>query len=181
MVNVAAHEFGDGEMRRAVRAAGLAIALIGTPAFAEDNPSLLQKFGDWSVYGTASDPKVCFAVSQPKDMSPKGVKRGPVYFYVSQWPADKVVNEVSVKMGYPFKAGGIVTVDAGGESFQLFSKEEGAFVEKPDIEAGLIEAMRKGGTMTIQGTSMRGTKTSDTYSLSGLADALDRIAKDCGG
>jgi invasion associated locus B (IalB) protein len=179
MVIVAAHEFGDGEMRRAVRAAGLAVALSCTPALAED-PSLLQKYQDWSAYGTASDPKVCFAVAQPKDMSPKGVKRGPVYFYVSQWPAEKVVNEVSVKMGYPFKPGGTVAVSVGGDKFELFTKEEGAFVEKPETETSLIEAMRKGGTMKIEGTSMRGTKTTDTYSLSGAGDALDRIAKDCG-
>jgi hypothetical protein len=179
MFVVAAHEFGDGEMRRAVRAASLVVALSFTPAFAE-NPSLLQKFQDWSAYGTAADPKVCFAVAQPKEMSPKGVKRGPVYFYISQWPAEKVVNEVSVKMGYPFKPGGTVTVNVGDAKFELFTKDEGAFVEKPETETGLIEALRKGGTMKVEGTSMRGTKTSDTYSLGGLGDALDRIAKECG-
>ncbi len=179
MVVVNAQESGDGEMRRAVRAAGLAVALSCTPAFAE-NPSLLQKFGDWSAYGTAADPKVCFAVSQPKDMSPKNVKRGPVYFYVSQWPAEKVVNEVSVKMGYPFKPGGVVTVSVGSDKFELFTKEEGAFVEKPETEAALIAAMRTGSNITVEGVSARGTKTSDTYSLSGAGDALDRIAKECG-
>jgi hypothetical protein len=179
MVVDAAHEFGDGEMRRAVRAAGLAVALCCTPALAE-NPSLLQKYEDWSAYGTAADPKVCFAVSQPKEMLPKNVKRGPVYFYVSQWPGDRVVNEVSVKMGYPFKPGGMVTVSAGGETFELFTKDEGAFVEKPETESALIEALRKGGSMKIEGTSARGTKTSDSYSLSGAGDALDRIAKECG-
>jgi hypothetical protein len=176
---VAAHEFGDGEMHRAVRAASLAVVLSFTPAFAE-NPSLLQKFQDWSAYGLAADPKVCFAVSQPKDMTPKGVKRGPVYFYVSQWPADKAVNEVSVKMGYPFKPGGVVTVSVGADKFELFTKDEGAFVEKPETETGLIEALRKGGTMKVEGTSMRGTKTSDTYSLSGLGEAIDRVVKECG-
>jgi invasion protein IalB len=180
MVIVAAHEFGDGEMRRAVRAASLVAALSCTPAFA-DNPALLQKFQDWSVYGTAADPKVCFAVAQPKEMNPKAVKRGPVYFYISQWPADKVVNEVSVKMGYPFKPGGTVTVSIGSDTFELFTKDEGAFVEKPELETALIDALRKGGTMKIDGTSMRGTKTTDTYSLGGLGDALDRIAKECGG
>jgi hypothetical protein len=28
---------------------------------------------------------------------------------------------------------------------------------------------------------VRGTATTDNYSLSGLSDALDRIAKECGG
>ncbi len=166
-------------MRRAVRAASLVVVLSCTPAFAE-NPSLLQKYGDWSAYGTASNPKVCFAVAQPKDISPKNVKRGPIYFYVSAWPDDKVANEVSVKMGYPFKPGATVTVNVGSDKFELFTKEEGAFVEKPETETALIEAMRKAPNMTVDGVSARGTKTSDTYSLSGAGDALDRIAKECG-
>ena len=33
--------------------------------------------------------------------------------------------------------------------------------------------------MTVEGTSKRGTTTTDSYSLSGLATALDAIAKEC--
>jgi hypothetical protein len=59
--------------------------------------TLLEKFKDWSAYAAAGTPKVCFAVAKPKEMNPKkGIKRGPVYFYISRWPADNVVNEVSV-------------------------------------------------------------------------------------
>jgi hypothetical protein len=35
--------------------------------------------------------------------------------------------------------------------------------------------------MKIQGKSARGTSTTDTYSLNGLSDALDRVAKECSG
>jgi hypothetical protein len=35
--------------------------------------------------------------------------------------------------------------------------------------------------MKVEGKSQRGTATSDTYSLDGLGDALDRAAKECGG
>jgi hypothetical protein len=41
--------------------------------------------------------------------------------------------------------------------------------------------MKTGSTMKLEGTSVRGTKTTDNYSLSGLSDALDRAAKECGG
>jgi invasion protein IalB len=63
----------------------------------------------------------------------------------------------------------------------LFTKDEGAFVEKPEAEKSLVEALKKGGTMKIEGTSARGTATSDVYSLDGLGDALARIAKECAG
>jgi hypothetical protein len=67
------------------------------------------------------------------------------------------------------------------EKFELFTKEEGAFVEKPEMETKLIEAMKGGTTLKIEGKSVRGTATTDNYSLSGLSDALERIAKECGG
>jgi hypothetical protein len=168
-------------MHRAVRATCLvAFALCVTPALADD-VKLLDKFKDWSAYAAAGSPKVCFAVSQPKESLPKKVNRDPIYFYISQWPADNVTNEVSVKMGYPFAAGAKVTVTVGTAKFELFTKDEGAFVEKPDVESKLVDAMKGASTMKVEGKSARGTATSDTYSLSGLGDALDRAAKECSG
>jgi invasion protein IalB len=165
-------------MRRAVRAAFFITALSCTSAWADD-PALLQKYKEWSAYAAAGTPKVCFALSQPKSVTPKKIKRGPVYFYISRWPADGVTNEVSVKMGYPFGEGAKATLTVGTTKFDLFTKEEGAFVEKTDTETSLIDTMKKGSTMKIDGKSARGTATSDVYSLDGLSDALARIAKEC--
>jgi Invasion associated locus B (IalB) protein len=170
---------GDGEMRAAVRASCLIAAIGISPAFAQ-TATLLEKFKDWSAY-TNGTPKVCFAVAQPKTSNPPKAKRGPIFFYISRWPADHVDGEISVKMGYPFKEGAKVTLTAGAEKFELFTKEEGAFVDKPDQEAKLVEALKKGGKMKIEGTSMKGTKTSDEYSLDGAAEALERMAKECAG
>jgi hypothetical protein len=167
-------------MRRAVRAACVIGAMLATPAFAQE-VSLLEKYKDWSAYAATGSPKVCFAVAQPKESSPKAAKRGPIYFYISRYPADKVVDEISVKMGYPFAAGAKTTVTIGKDKFELFTKDEGAFVEKPEDEAKLVTAMKSGTTMKVEGKSARGTNTSDTYSLGGLSDALDRIAKECAG
>ena len=118
---------------------------------------------------------------QADQSNPKKIKRGPIFFYISQWPADKVVNEISVKMGYPFGEGAKSTVTIGTTKFEMFTKDEGAFVEKPEMETKLIEAMKTGSTMKIEGKSVRGTATSDAYSLNGLSDALDRAAKECSG
>jgi hypothetical protein len=171
---------GDGEMRRAVRVACVIGTISVTPALAQE-VTLLEKFNDWSAYAAAGSPKVCFAVAKPKESTPKAVKRGPIYFYISRWPADNVVDEVSVKMGYPFSEGAKTTVTVGSAKFELFTKDEGAFVEKPDMETKLLEAMKGGSTMKIVGKSARGTNTSDVYSLNGLSDALERAAKECSG
>ena len=84
-------------MRRAARAACVIGAISVTPAYAQE-VALLEKFQDWSAYAAIGSPKVCFAVAKPKESAPKAVKRGPVFFYISRWPADNVVNEVSVKI-----------------------------------------------------------------------------------
>ena len=64
-----------------------------------------------------------------------------------------MTNEVSVKMGYPFGAGAKATATVGTAKFDLFTKDEGAFVEKPDMETKLVEAMKSGSTMKIDGKS----------------------------
>jgi len=156
------------------------VALIATPVLAQE-VKLLQKYNDWAAYTSEGSPKVCFAVSQPRDSSPKNVRRGPIYFYVSHYPGDKIAGEISVKMGYPFAPGAKVTLTIGSDKFELFTKDEGAFVEKTEDEAKLLGALKAGSSMTIQGRSARGTNTSDNYSLSGTTDALDRIAKECSG
>lgn len=167
-------------MRRICLAVCVMGAISITPAVAED-VTLLQKFDSWSAYASPGTPKVCFAVAKPTESTPKNIKRGPIFFYISRWPGDNVANEISVKMGYPFPAGAKVTATIGKDKFELFTKEEGAFVEKPEAEAKLVEAMKAGSTMKVDGKSARGTATSDTYALKGLGDALDRIAKECGG
>jgi hypothetical protein len=165
-------------MRRAIRAASVIGILSCTPAFAQE-VTLLEKFKDWTAYAAAGSPKVCFIVAQPKASLPKNVKRGPIYFYISRYPADKVANEISVKMGYPFSEGAKATLTIGGTKFELFTKEEGAFVEKQDDENKLVEALKAGASMKVEGRSARGTKTTDEYSLAGIGEALERIVKEC--
>ena len=171
---------GDGEMRRAVRAVCVIAAFVCTPAFAQE-AKLLEKYKDWSAYAASGSPKVCFAVSKPTESSPKTAKRGPIFFYLSRWPGDGVADEISVKMGYPFKPGALVTVTVGSDKFELFTKDEGAFVDKPETEKKLIEAMKAASAVKVEGQSARGTNTSDTYSLGGFSDALERAAKECSG
>ena len=128
-------------MRRAVRAVCLIGTLSATPALAQE-VTLLEKFKDWSAYAATGPAKVCFAVAKPTDSNPKKIKRGPIFFYISRWPTENVTNEISVKMGYPFAQGAKVTATIGTAKFDLFTKDEGAFVEKPDMETKIIEAMK---------------------------------------
>lgn len=165
-------------MHRAVRAACLLLAFSCAPAFAQ-NAKLLKNFNHWSAYQSSASPKTCFVVSQPLSSSPDEVRRGPIYFYVSRYPADRIKNEVSIKMGYPFGPGAKVTVNIDGKTYTFYTKDEGAYVETRAGEDEVVKAMKAGNSMTVTGTSARGTKTSDKYSLSGVTAAIGEIEQAC--
>ncbi len=137
----------------------------------------------WTAYKSGDGAKkMCFVASQPVDTKyqPAGVKsRDDAYFMVTNIPANKIQNESSIIMGYAFKKGSSVTVDIGGKKFTMFTEKDSAWVENPADESALLAAMKGGKTMSVQGTSARGTVSTDTYSLSGLSAALDAIAKEC--
>ena len=143
---------------------------------------LLGQFGDWGAY-TASPggKKVCFALSKPTTAvtDPAGRNRDPSYAFVSTRPAEKVKNEVSVIVGYPQKAGIDATATIGAASYVMYTQNDGAWVKNAAEEAQMVEAMRKGADLVIKSESTHGTKTTDTYSLKGISDALDKVAAEC--
>jgi len=157
----------------------LAVMAI-TPAMAQQGQSKpIAQFGDWSVYASTSSPKVCYAISQPKTRLPAGLNRDPAYFFVSTRPGQSVKNEVSITFGFPLKDGSDAALTVGSLTLQLYTKDQGAWVRNVADEAKLVDAMRKGRDLSVEGTSTRGNKTTDKYSLSGIAQALDRVAQEC--
>jgi len=145
-------------------------------------PTLLGQFGDWGAYAaTPGGRKVCFALSKPLSAvtDPPGRKRDQPYIFVSTRPAERVRNEVSVTFGYPLKPGVDSDVIIGTAKFAMYTQNDGAWIKNAAEEAQMIEAMRKGADMVVHGISTRGTKTTDTYSLKGISQALDRVAQEC--
>jgi len=152
-----------------------------TPA-GESQPTLLGNYGDWGAY-TASPggKKVCFALAKPKNskVEPAARKRDPAYMFISTRPAENVKNEVSVIIGYPFKASSDATAEIGSTKFAMYTQNDGAWIKNVAEEARMIEAMRKGSELTVKGTSGRGSTSTDQFSLKGLAQALDRAEQEC--
>ena len=126
---------------------------------------------------------MCFVASQPQSSKyqPNNVSaRDPVFFMVTSIPGKNIRNEASTIIGYPFADNSKVTVKIDGNgNFTMFTDKDSAWIENPAQEPELINAMRKGSRMEVQGTSRRGTITTDTYSLSGITAALEAIAKEC--
>lgn len=84
-----------------------------------------------------------------------------------------------MKLGYPINTEKGATVTIGTDVFKLFSKEQHGFVADPSEELKLIDALKKGSTAMVRATSTRGTSTTDTYSLSGISTALEKLTATC--
>ena len=140
----------------------------------------VEKQGAWTLYADTATPKaVCFIAAQPQAVEPLGANRGPIFFYISAWPKDGVKTEPSIKVGYPVKPDAEMSVTVGTDTFKLFIKGERGFVADANEELKLVEALKKGSNALVKAISARGTATTDTYSLSGLSTALDKLAATC--
>jgi invasion protein IalB len=166
-------------MRLAFLSLAGVFVLSGAPSFAQ-SAKLVQTFDDWQVFvHEAKEEKICFAVSQPKQMEPKAVKRDPAYFYLTTWQKDGVKHEVSIKMGYKIKADSTPVIELGGATYSLYPKDDKAFMRDPGDERRLLDAMKKGADLKVKATSVRGTATTDQYSLRGLTAAVKRVESAC--
>jgi invasion protein IalB len=169
-----------GAAAPAVLAAMLGVACAATAQ--GDQPTLLGQYGDWSAYTAApGGKKVCFTLAKPKSSqtNPPNRPRDPAYMFISTRPAENVRNEVSVIIGYPFKPSSDATAEIGAAKFAMYTQNDGAWIKNINEEARMVDTMRKGGDLTVKGTSGRGTQSTDQYSLKGLAQALDKIEQEC--
>jgi len=162
--------------------------LVVSPAFlsqaAADPADLLGAFQNWTAYSTGSgSSKTCYAMSKPRAQQPKALKRGAIFLMVSDWPGRKVKAEMEVVPGYSYKLGAPATLGIGGDRFNFFSRNDGqngsAWLQVLNDNGPLLDAMNHGVSAVAIGTSARGTKTVDTYSLAGFGEALARIHAAC--
>jgi invasion protein IalB len=171
-----------GPAPKAVKSVPKPEAKSALPAAVGAEPTLIGQFGTWGAYtATANGKKVCFALAKPttSKTNPPNRPRDPAYAFVSTRPAEKVVNEVSVMIGYALKPGSESTVDVGGASYAMYTQGDGLWIKNAAEEERLVDAMRKSADAVVKGVSAKGTETTDTFSLKGLAQALDKIAQDC--
>ncbi len=164
-------------MRCKARAA-IAVLALAAPAFAAA-PTLIGRHQDWKAYSFIDDGhKVCFISSQPKKQAGKFKKRGEVFFFVTRWE-ENGRDVVSISGGYSFQADSRVKVEVDGGIFEFFTQGEMAWAKNQAADEGVVRTLQTGKSMAVKGVSRRGTKTTDTYSLKGAAEAYQSIVKEC--
>ena len=143
-------------------------------------PALVATYGDWNAYVTqGAKDRTCYALAQPKERLPAALKRDPAYVFISSRPAENVKNEISVIMGFPLKDGGDAKADIGEAAFDLIAKGTSAWIKNAAEERQFVEALKKGSRLVVKAPSIKGNVTTDSYSLAGLSQALERVAKEC--
>ncbi|MEW6766792.1 MAG: invasion associated locus B family protein [Pseudomonadota bacterium] len=145
-------------------------------------PNLIGQFGTWGAYtASPNGKKVCFALAKPASSktNPPNKPRDPSFAFVSTRPAEKVVNEVSIMIGYQLKPGSEGSVEIGSSRYAMYAQGDGLWIKNAAEEDAMIAALRKGSDAVVKGTSAKGTDTIDTFPLKGLSQALDRLAQEC--
>lgn len=140
----------------------------------------VDRFRDWSLY-VHDDPagKVCFVTSLPFKQEGTFSRRDQPRVFVTQFGGERPRREVSVDPGYTYHKGSSVEVTVDGARFELFTERDRAWTSNSEADEQLIEAMRRGTQMTVRGTSVRGTWSLDTYSLSGFSAAIRAMTEAC--
>jgi hypothetical protein len=147
---------------------------------AEENLKSTGKYKDWESFVLLQEGnKVCFAQSIPVVRAPKKLKRDESRLFVSFRPAENIKNEVSVTNGYEFKLKAPVEAKSGKKSYDLFSKGRFAWVVDNKDETKLITTMKKASRLMIVGNSVKGTQTTDHYSMMGFTKAYNTAKKSC--
>ncbi len=141
-------------------------------------PVEVGTYGDWGAYLAKGKTKTCYALAKPKDRKPEG-KKDAAFVFIADRPGEKVHNEVSIMMGFPIKESGTAQARVGSTSFDLVAKGSNAWIKNPTDEVRFVDALQHSARLTIKVPPMKGPATTDSYSLAGLKQALDRVSKDC--
>lgn len=141
---------------------------------------LIGDFRDWSAYATSEGAgALCFALSKPRDINPIPDGYTEAYLYLTNRPAESISNEFNLVAGYAFAPDSPATVTVSGQSFDLFTENDAAWLLDPAQSDNLASAIRAGSELVVEGTSDKGIKIAQTFSLSGATAASRAIETDC--
>jgi hypothetical protein len=170
----------------ALIAGGLALPAL-TPADAATDkpaaaagPTSIGTFKDWTAWtGTDSTGLICYISAEPNSSKPDGVNRDPIHFLVVNRKGLGTKNEVQTLIGYPIKKDSKPASNIDGKTYPMIAEGSGAWLASTADESGFVAAQKKGSTLTVTGTSQRGTLTTDTNTLAGVRAPREAIDKAC--
>lgn len=162
------------------RIAIVALALtLSAPASAQ-SVRILGDHNQWSAYATTEAVgRICFALTRPTSVEPRPDGYSEAYFYITNRPSEGVRTEINFVAGYNFAADTQAVLSVGGQNFALFTRGDAAWLADPSQSGAAAQAIRAGSTMSIEGTSERGIKVRQVFSLSGATAASRSVESAC--
>lgn len=165
---------------RACAATAIAVLALGcSPALAQ-SVRLIGDFNAWSAYSASEGAgALCFALSKPTQVAPTPDGFTEAWLYLTDRPAEGVRNEFNLVAGFNFAPDSQATATVSGQSFALFTERDAAWLLDATQAENLAAAIRSGSTLMVEGTSDKGIRISETFSLSGATAASRAIQGDC--
>ena len=161
----------------AVAGSGFGPGLTGVQAAEVEN---LGTFRFWTAWkGEDANGVMCYVSSQPQKALPSNVNRDPIHFLVINRKGLGTTNEVQTLVGYPLEVNSTPSVTVDGKSYDMVVEGSAAWLASASDESGFVAAMKAGSQMVVKGRSQRGTNTTDTYSLSGVTAAIEKMTQAC--
>lgn len=165
---------------KSMRIFAIALVTAFTVSILPASAKQIAAFKDWSAHSEGKGKaRTCWIYSEPVKHEGNYKKRGRIYLLVTHRPGEKTLNQVQFTSGYTYKKGSAVRVSVGAKKFELFTNGDTAWARNTKDDKDIVTAMRGGARMVVTGQSSRGTKTKDTYSLSGISAAHKAIGKAC--
>ena len=165
---------------RAALAISLALAGLGTGKALAQSVRVIGDFNAWSAYSASEGAgALCFAVSNPTQVAPTPDGFTEAYLYLTSRPAEGVSNEFNLVAGFSFAPDSTATVTVGGQSFELFTQGDAAWLQDAAQSENLAAAIRAGTTLTVEATSAMGIRVTETFSLSGATAASRAVESGC--
>lgn len=166
--------------RASFLAAGILFTIALPGSALAQSVRLIGDFRDWSAYAASeADGGVCFALSKPTEVTPMPEGYTQAYLYLTRRPAENIENEINLVAGFRFAPDVPATLSVGGKSFELFTKDDAAWLSDSRLNDDLAAVMRAGTTLIIEGTSETGVQVYETFSLAGATAASRAIGGSC--
>jgi hypothetical protein len=156
------------------------LAVLGaTPALAQ-SVRVIGDFNDWSAYSASEGAgALCFAVTNPTQVTPRPDGFTEAYLYLTNRPTEGINNEFNLVAGFNFAPDSTATATVGGQSFELFTQGDAAWLQDAAQSDNLAAAIRAGTTLTVEATTAMGIRVTETFSLSGATAASRAVESGC--
>lgn len=159
------------------KAAALAVAAAllayTPPSLAKDS---LGVFSDWGAFRDPTVPR-CYAIAKAR---PSKSKRDyEPYASVGTWPKRGLRNQIHIRLSRELSSQPAIVLRIRNKKFDLTGGGGDAWAPDKRMDAAIVASMRSASRMTVIATDAHGRRFSDTYSLTGVATAMDAAIVGC--